>query len=209
MRAADGSNAPAAGEAAGLVADALLSGLAKLVETLHDDRSEAGGEAGPTPASRPARAATDVLDALASVLVPAVLRHIDPNALLERVDVQAVIRRIDVDELTARIDPDVLLARVDVDRLLDSMDPNRLLDRVDVDQLVRRIDLAAVTREAMDGIDVGEVIRESTATLGSDTVEDLRAQAMRADDLVARMVDRALRRTEPRDTALERAGEAR
>jgi hypothetical protein len=170
------------------------------VEALHDDRGDARGTAVRFPARLPPRAATDLLGALAAGLVPAVLRHIDPNALLDRVDVQRLIERVDVQALVRRIDVDELAAQVD---------PNRLLARVDVDELVRRIDLAAVAREAMDGIDVGEMIRESTATLGSDAVEDLRAQAMRADDLVARIVDRALRRTEPRDTALDRAGEAR
>jgi hypothetical protein len=200
MTVGDESRTPAAAEAARLVSDAVFSALASLVEALHDDRGDARGAEVQLPARLPPRAATDLLGALAAGLVPAVLRHIDPNALLDRVDVQRLIERVDVQALVRRIDVDELAAQVD---------PNRLLARVDVDELVRRIDLAAVAREAMDGIDVGEMIRESTATLGSDAVEDLRAQAMRADDLVARIVDRALRRTEPRDTALDRAGEAR
>ena len=48
----------------------------------------------------------------------------------------------------------------------------------------------------MEAIDIGELVRELTATIGSDIVEDLRAQSMRADDLVARLFDTVLRRRE-------------
>ena len=73
---------------------------------------------------------------------------------------------------------------------------------MDVDALVRRVDVGAVAREALDGIDLGEVIQESTAGIGADTVEAIRVQAMHADDLVARFVDRLLMRRRPRDTAV-------
>jgi hypothetical protein len=190
MRQADGSRPPGAADAVGLAADALFGALAELAEALHRERPDAPSAPGAVrrPPARSGRGADDLLGAAASRLASAVLPHIDPNALLERVDVQRLVER------------------VDLDRLLDSVDVDRLLDRVDVDELVRRIDLTAATREAMEAIDIGDVIRESTATLGSDVVEDLRVQAMRADDLVTGLVDRLLRRAGPRDTALEGAG---
>jgi hypothetical protein len=51
-------------------------------------------------------------------------------------------------------------------------------------------------------VDVGEIVRESTATIGSDVVEGLRSQAMRADALLAGLVDRVLGRDGGRRTEL-------
>jgi hypothetical protein len=176
-------------EAAGLVGDAVMSSLEDLVERLRD------GSPDPQPHRRPlpARAAADLVGALVAEVVPAVLSRLDPDLLLDQVDVQRVVERVDVDAIARRIDLDALAARLDVDALL---------ARVDVDELVRRVDLGSAAREAIEGVDLGEVIRESTATLGSDVVEDLRVQAMRADALVARLVDRVIGRSEPRDAAI-------
>jgi hypothetical protein len=146
-------------------------------------------------ASLPSRAAADAAAAIAAAVVPAVVERIDVNALLARVDVDAVV---------ARIDLDAVVARIDVDRILDSIEPNRVLDRVDVDELVARVDIGAVAREALEGIDLGDIIQESTASIATDTVEAIRVQAMRADDLLARIVDRVLLRKRPRDTGLGR-----
>ena len=49
---------------------------------------------------------------------------------------------------------------------------------------------------------MGAVIRESTATLGADALDDARALSMRADDFLARVVDRLLRRHRPRRTEM-------
>ena len=87
-----------------------------------------------------------------------------------------------------------MFAKVDIEAVLNRVDLNALLGKVDLDPLVQRLDVGALANEAMEGIDIGEVIRESTASIGSDTVDAVRDQAMRADGLVARVVDRALRR---------------
>ena len=89
-----------------------------------------------------------------------------------------------------------------MDRLLDRVDPNPVLARVDVETVVERIDMGPLAAEAIEGIDMGAVIRQSTATLGADALDDLRAQSMRADDLLARIVDRLLRRDRPRRTEM-------
>lgn len=208
-------------EAAGLISDAVMSALAQLVERLRDvapDPAVTAPAARATPdapdaqpappASRaaapagarqvPARAAADLVGGVVAAIVPAVLSRIDPDEILDRVDVQRVVDRVDVEEVVRRIDLDELAGRLDVDALL---------ARVDVDALVARVDLAAATREAMDAVDIGELMRDSTATIGSDVVEGVRSQAMRADDLLARWVDRALRRRGPRGTAREPGGD--
>ena len=203
-----------AGDAAGLVGDAVMSSLADLVERLRDSapvpaagaaleaEPVAPAEAGPPRSAHalPTRAAAELLGALVAAIVPVVLSRIDPDVLLDRVDVQRVVDRVDVDEVVRRVDLDDLVSRLDVDALL---------ARVDVDALVRRVDLAAVTREAMEAVDIGEIVRDSTATIGSDVVEGLRSQAMRADDLLARSIDLVVRRGRARRTALDPPRDAR
>ena len=142
----------------------------------------------------PTRAAVDLVGGLVAAIVPVVLARIDPNEIIDKVNVQRLIDRVDVDEVVKQIDLDDLAGRLDVDALL---------ARVDIDALVRRIDMSEVAREAIQGIDLGELIRDSTATIGSDIVDDLRVQSMRADDLVARVVDVVLRRRKPRRTDLD------
>lgn len=139
-------------------------------------------------ASLPSRAAADAAGALAAALVPAIVERIDVNALL------------------AKIDVDELVARIDVDRILDSIDIDRLLDRVDFDEIVGRVDLGAIAREAIEGIDLPDLIQESTAGIGSEALEAVRVQAMRADDLLARIVDTVLFRRRARATGLEERG---
>ncbi|MEZ0284908.1 MAG: hypothetical protein ACAH79_06700 [Thermoleophilia bacterium] len=189
---ADNSRQRLASESGQLVADALASALFDLAEALHSDAvaaegppaaasatappARAPGEGGRSLASLTSRAVSDAAGAIAAAVVPAVVEHIDVNALLAEVDVNA------------------LLAEVDV---------NALLAEVDVNELVGQIDVAAVAREALEGIDIGDIIQESTAGLAIDTMEAVRVQAMNADDLLARIVDRLLGRRGPRDLSLD------
>jgi hypothetical protein len=197
-------------DAAGLVGDAVMLSLADLVSRLKEAAPpEAarpdGAPAAVTPAVEPdagagvpappgLAAATDALGAVVAAIVPAVLSRIDLNEVVDRVDVQRVVDRVDVEQIVAQIDLDELVSRIDVDALV---------ARVDVDALVRRIDLGAVTQEALDSVDIGAIVRDSTATIGTDIVDDGRLQAMRADALIARWVDRILLRRRPRRTALD------
>ena len=201
-----------ASDAAGLVGDAVMSALEQLVVRLRESAPAATAPAAPAAveAARPADPAVEgggtspavpmpsgavaVLGAVVAAIVPAVLNRIDVDELLERVDVQRVVDRVDVDGLVARIDLDALAGRLDVDALL---------ARVDVDALVHRLDIGAITREAMEAVDFGEIVRESSASIGTDVVDGVRFQMIRADDLLARWVDLVLRRSAPRETALD------
>ena len=193
MTAADNSRQSVASEGGRLVADALASAILDLAEALQTDApaaegppaaaratappARAPGEGGRSLASLTSRAVADAAGAIAAAVVPAVVEHIDVNALLAEVDVNA------------------LLAEVDV---------NALLAEVDINELVGQIDVAAVAREALEGIDIGDIIQESTAGLAIDTMEAVRVQAMNADDLLARIVDRLLGRRGPRELSLDR-----
>jgi hypothetical protein len=201
---AENSRRGVAAEGGRLVAEALTAALLDVAEALqrspadaqapaqplaavpHEPRDDDRGGAGHSLASLPSRAMADAAAAIAAAVVPAVVERIDVNALLAKVDV------------------DALVARIDVDRILDSIDPNRVLDRVDVDELIARVDVGALAREALEGVDIGDMIQESTASIATDTLEAVRVQAMRADDLLAQIVDRLLMRRRPRDTGLVR-----
>jgi hypothetical protein len=205
-----GSGSSVLGGAAGLMADAIESALAGALQGLRStpadpaapDRPRAARERpqrtrsepaaprqaprrpGPPPAAAPWRAAAgrragataDLAVSVAARIANGTLERLDLNAIIDRVDVGHVIARVDIEEVLSRVDLDALLAKVDLERL------------------VQRLDVGALAKEAMEGIDIGDVIRESTTSIGSDTVDAVRDQAMRADGLVARVVDRALGR---------------
>ena len=209
MAGAENSRQDVTAESVRMVADAVDDALLDLAEALRTERPDAAAppSAGPerqepppravpgTPAAGAAartltgagtRPVVQAAAAIAAAIVPAVVERIDVNALIDEVDVEALVARVPVDEIVARIDL------------------NQVLATVDVDALVGRVDIAAVAREALEGIDIGEIVQESTAGIATDTMEAVRVQAMNADDLLARIVDRLLGRRGPRHVALER-----
>jgi hypothetical protein len=46
----------------------------------------------------------------------------------------------------------------------------------------------------VEGVDLPEIIRDSTGSMVSETVHDVRVQGIEADRAVSRLVDRLLRR---------------
>jgi predicted RNase H-like nuclease len=83
------------------------------------------------------------------------------------------------------------VARIDIDAIV---------SRVDIDAIVRRLDLVGLAEEVVNGIDLPEIIRESTGSMASDVVRDARMQSIDADAAIARIVDRILRRRRARRT---------
>ena len=71
---------------------------------------------------------------------------------------------------------------------------------MDLDAIVARVDLPGLTEQVIDEVDLGEIIRESSSTMATETVDALRAQGMRVDGLVSRVVDRILLRQGERQT---------
>jgi hypothetical protein len=103
--------------------------------------------------------------------------------------------------LLARVVASVL-REVDLNAVIDQVDLDRAVERLDVDAIVARVDFERVARQALDQVDIEEIVRESTAGLADETVDALRAQGMTADRIVSSAVDRLLRRREPRRTGL-------
>ncbi len=102
-----------------------------------------------------------------------------------------------------QVDLDAIVDRIDVDRLLDRIDLDSVAARLDVNAIVERVDMQRVTQQAMDEIQISEVIRESTSSLADESVEALRLQGMDADRWVSRVVDRLLMRRSGRLTRLD------
>jgi hypothetical protein len=91
-----------------------------------------------------------------------------------------------------------------VDLVLDELDLNALMrDRVDIDALaadldieavINRVDLIALADKVIEGVDLPAIIRESTNSMTSEVMTDVRTQSERADDVVSGIVDRMLGR---------------
>lgn len=113
----------------------------------------------------------------------------DRRTLLRRFDrsitsvVEIVFDRIDLTQL--------IIERVDVNRIIQ--------ERVDVDGVIERADVIGVARDILQQLDLPEIIRESSGTMGTETVEGLRLRGMDADLSLSRLVDRVLNRTNGRE----------
>jgi hypothetical protein len=136
-------------------------------------------------------AAAADLQRLVEALVPAVT-----SAVLDRLDLTALVRdRVALDVLVAEVDLDAVAARIDVDAVA---------RRVDLDAIVDRLDLVDLTNRAIDGIDLPEIIRESTGSISGSMVRGVRMQGFEADQAVTGLVGRLFRR-QPRDPGIETA----
>jgi hypothetical protein len=112
----------------------------------------------------------------------------------------AVLDEVDVDGVVGRVDLDRIVGRLDLDRIAERIDVDAIAARLDLDAVVARLDLAGLTEQVIDEVDVGELIRESTGTMTTETVDALRVHGMRADRVLGRVVDHLLRRHEARAT---------
>jgi hypothetical protein len=108
------------------------------------------------------------------------------DATLDRIDLTSLaLERIDVNRFLGAMDVNSLVARIDV---------NDLAGRVDLDAMIERLELGRIAQEVIDELDVGELIRDSTGSMATETVEGIRVQGMNADRFVSRIVDRAFGR---------------
>jgi hypothetical protein len=121
-------------------------------------------------------------------------------AVVDEIDLDDVVARVDLDRIAERIDLDRIVERIDVDAIAQRIDLDAVVARLDIDAVVARLDLPALTEQVIDAVDLGEIIRESSSTMASETVDALRVQGMRVDSLVSGMVDRLLLRRGPRQT---------
>jgi len=140
-------------------------------------------------------ARVDLDAAVARVDLDGIVDRIDLDGIVGRVDVAAVVDRVDLDAAVARVDIGAIVDRVDLDAVAARLDADRVVARVNLDAVVARLDLVGIAQSVIDAIDLPEIVRESTGALSSDAVRAVRAESRRADDRVAGLFDRLLRRT--------------
>src|SRR5215211_262824 len=141
------------------------------------------------------------IDSLISTVdIVAVVDRVDIDAIVRQVDIDAIARQVDVDAIVSQVDMDAVAKRIDVDAIAERIDIDAIVSRVNVDAILRRLDLVAIAEEVVNGIDLPEIIRESTGSMASDVVRDARMQTIEADVAIARIVDRVIRRRRARHT---------
>ena len=115
----------------------------------------------------------------------------DRRVLLETFDraitsaVETLLDRIDLTQL--------VIERVDVDEIIEK--------RVNIDGVIERVDILRIAQDVVQQLDLPEIIRESSSTMGTETVEGLRVRGMEADRSLSRLVDRVLNRTNGREAS--------
>jgi hypothetical protein len=134
-----------------------------------------------------------------------VAQRLDIEAVLDRLDLtELVIRRVDLDRVAQRLDIEAVLdrldltglviRRVDLDRIAGTLDIEAIAYRLDLDALAARIDLIGLAEQVVLGIDLPQLIRDSTGSVASEGIAGMRMQGMEADQALAHFVDRVLRR---------------
>ena len=90
------------------------------------------------------------------------------------------------------------------ENVIAQLDFVRIVEQIPVDDIAAAIDVEAIVQR----IDLGGVIRESTASLTMEGVDAVRSQSVTVDAWAARVVDRILLRKQPRDTGFDGDDEA-
>jgi len=113
------------------------------------------------------------------------------DAIVDRLDLtDLVMDRVDlvriVDATLDRMDLTALvLARVDIDAIVGAADIESVIDRVPI---------IPIADYVIDEIDLPQIIRDSTSGVAGEALDSVRRQGVGADLLLARMVDRVIRR---------------
>jgi len=157
-----------------------------------------------------------IAEVVRRVDLDATVQRLDIEAVLDRMDLTStVLRRVDLDvvmrevlvrideeqvaALASKVDVDTIARRLDIEAVLDRMDlTSTVLSRVDlvkvVDAVLDQMDLIALANQVIEGVDLPEIIRDSTGSMASETVNGVRLQGIGADQAVSRAVDRLLLR---------------
>ncbi len=125
-----------------------------------------------------------------NVDIDAIIEGVDLDRAVERVDLDKAVARVDLDAAVRRVDIDAVIGRVDLDAVVDTVDLDRQVSRVDLDTAISRVDLIALANFVIDGVDLPDIIRDSTGSLSAEAVRGVRSQGMQADDAVSHFVGR-------------------
>jgi hypothetical protein len=126
-------------------------------------------------------------------LTDLVIRRVDLDRVVREVDLDAVLDRLDLTELVVRrVDLDRVARGLDVDAVVGRADLDAAVARVDLDAVIARVDLLALAEFVVDGIDLPKIVRESTGSVASEGLRQVRLTSVEADRALAHFVDRML-----------------
>jgi hypothetical protein len=144
-------------------------------------------------------ARVDLDAAVAGVDIDAIVRTVDLDAAVAGVDLDAIAARLDIEAVLDRIDlTDLVMKRVDLDAIVRSVDLDAAVAGVDLDAILARVDLEALANDVIAAIDLPEIIRESSGSLTSETVRNVRMHSIDADRAVDKVIERLRVRRPPR-----------
>jgi hypothetical protein len=144
--------------------------------------------------------AVDIAAIVDRLDIDAIVREVDIDAIVRQVDIDAIVRQVDIAAIVDRVDIEAIAKRIDLDAIVERIDIDAIVSRLDLDAIVDRVDIVGLAEEVVNGIDLPEIIRESTGTMASEVVRDARMQSIVADVAIARLVDRIIRRRRARRT---------
>jgi len=129
--------------------------------------------------------------ALAEVdITKIVVDHVDIDKIAENIDVDKIAERVSLEPIIDRVDVDEIASRLDVKAVIDRLDLDGTIATADLERQVNRIDLVKIADQVIEGVDLPQMIRESTGSLSTEAVHGARVQGMQADDAVAGFVGR-------------------
>lgn len=152
--------------------------------------------------ARSARLGVDVVGLVAGELASAsarLARSVLPPAVAEK-PLETVGEKVDRRVETARRREEVSREdALDAVQAVVNQTVGAVLDMIDWDMLVEKVPLERMVGQ----VDLGGIIRESTTSLAGETVDAIRVGMMGLDLWTARLVDKVLRRKQPRDLVVE------
>ncbi|KRF46124.1 hypothetical protein ASG96_21055 [Terrabacter sp. Soil810] len=126
--------------------------------------------------------------------IDAIVAGVDLDRAVSGVDIDAIVARVDLDRTVSGVDIDAIVGRVDIDAILDRVDVNAIAQRLDLDAVVARLDLIGLAEYVVEEIDLPGIIQSSSGAMASEGMREVRWQGVGADERVAHVVDRMLRR---------------
>src|SRR6478752_8416509 len=136
----------------------------------------------------------DIDGIVARVDLDRAVSRVDIGAVIERLDIDGIVARVDLDRAVSGVDIDAIAARIDLDAILDRVDVNAVAQRLDLDAVVGRLDLIGLAEYVVEEIDLPGIIQSSSGAMASEGMREVRWQGVGADERVAHVVDRMLRR---------------
>ncbi|AZG45277.1 hypothetical protein D7316_01872 [Gordonia insulae] len=121
--------------------------------------------------------------------------NVDLNEVAAGLDIMAILDRVDLDAvIRERVDLNAAVANVDLNGIARQIDIDAIAGRIDIEAILDRVDLIGLANDIIDGVDLTDIIREASTSVTADVMTDVRSSGERADDAVANLVSRVLRR---------------